>query len=864
VVGNILARIDELGETTNYTYDALDRRTAITDALGNGTYYTYDATGNRTQVEDALGQTTKYVFDGLNRQIKVIDAKNNPTRTAYDAVGNIRSITDSVGNTTSYTYDALDRQITDTNSLGKTRTYGYDAVGDLIQTIDRDGRKRTYNYDALYRQTAEHWLDSLGNDIRTFNYGYDAVGHLLTTTDPDSKYSYTYDLVDRITSIDNLGTTGVPNVLLTYSYDAAGNLLSVTDKINGILKGTNAYTYDILNRATRITQSGTGVQGKRVDMTYDAVNQMTGLNRYGDLAGTLSVANSIYTYDTVGRLTNLEYKRGTSTLASYGLVYDAANRITQSAGTDGVQDYRYDNTNQLTRATHTTQADESYDYDANGNRTNAGTGTNKQLLTDGVYDYTYDDEGNRTKRTEISTGKITEYVWDYRNRLSSVVFKDAAGNVVKSIAYTYDVNDRRISKKIDGVVAERYVYDGANIALVFDGAGVQTHRYLYSTGVDQILADERGGSVVWALADNLGTVRDVVDGGGVVLNHVTFDSYGRVIAQTNPAVDFRYGFTGREQDSETGLDYYRARYYDSNVGRFISEDPIGFNAGDANLYRYVGNSPTNFIDPSGNVGNNINQLNGVDPNCLAQKPKEDPCKDSLIDPKIFNKYIKDIEKYKNDWKNAKTPKARADFFKKIINEANKQAGLPDVDIVFESFGNRDSGAYDVRDNTIHLNDDIFNSTKELEFYRVAGLAYHESRHMEQYYRAIQSDGQNGTSNFANLVGAKLNFITTALSSTLPNSRREFANTMRALHTQRLTPGNKYSAIPPKNGADSPEDKIYPNVPVEWDTYAINRVMFNRFLKGKPSYSNYYRVGNNAADAGIKNGYDRYDCLTKPG
>jgi RHS repeat-associated protein len=134
---------------------------------------------------------------------------------------------------------------------------------------------------------------------------------------------------------------------------------------------------------------------------------------------------------------------------------------------------------------------------------------------------------------------------------------------------------------------------------VFDGAGVQTHRYLYGAGVDQILADERGGSVVWALADNLGTVRDLVDGNGVVLNHVTYDSYGRVISQTNPAVEFRYGYTGREQDNETGLDYYRARYYDASVGRFISEDPLGFNAGDGNLTRYVGNSPLNGTDSSG-------------------------------------------------------------------------------------------------------------------------------------------------------------------------------------------------------------------------------------------------------------------------
>ena len=623
-MGNIVSKTDELGRTTTYAYDAIERQTAMTDALGHTTTTGYDAVGNVTQWLDGLNQTTKYTYDVLNRRVKVIDAKNQTTFTGYDFVGNVLAITDSVGNTTSYTYDALNRQITDTNSLSKTRSFGYDAVGSLVSSIDRNGRKRTYSYDVLNRQVAENWLDSSNAISRTFGYTYDAVGHLLTSTDPDSKYTYTYDLVDRVKSVDNTGTVGVPTVKLAYSYDAVGNLVSTTDTINGTQAGTNAYTYDVLNRATRITQSGAGVSSKRIDMSYDAASQMTGLSRYGNLAGTLAVANTSYNFDAVGRLTSLTHKKGATTIASYGLTYDAANRITQSSGTDGTQDYTYDATNQLTAVDHTTQVDEAYSYDANGNRTNTGygTGANNRLLTDGVYNYSYDDEGNRTKRVEIATGKVTEYVWDYRNRLASVVFKDAGGAVTRTTEYAYDIDNRRIGKKVDGVTVERYVYDGSDIALVFDGAGVQTHRYLYGTGVDQILAQERGGSVVWALTDNLGTVRDVVDGGGgVVLNHFTYDSYGRVISQTNPAVDFRYGYTGREQDNETGLDYYRARYYDAGVGRFISEDPIGFSAGDNNLYRYVRNNPINFIDPSGNVGNNVNPLPGIDPNCLTQAPK---------------------------------------------------------------------------------------------------------------------------------------------------------------------------------------------------------------------------------------------------
>jgi RHS repeat-associated protein len=112
------------------------------------------------------------------------------------------------------------------------------------------------------------------------------------------------------------------------------------------------------------------------------------------------------------------------------------------------------------------------------------------------------------------------------------------------------------------------------------------------------LADETPNGVIWALADQQSTVKDLLDGNGEIVSHISYDSFGRVISNTGN-IDFRYGYTGREADAETGLDYYRARYYDAAVGGFISEDPIGFSAGDTNLSRYVGNNPTNFTDPSG-------------------------------------------------------------------------------------------------------------------------------------------------------------------------------------------------------------------------------------------------------------------------
>jgi RHS repeat-associated protein len=329
---------------------------------------------------------------------------------------------------------------------------------------------------------------------------------------------------------------------------------------------------------------------------------LTSLSRY---SGTNSVVDTNYTYDNNQRLIKLAHVKGVSTVASYDYSYDAADKLASTVSSvDGTSNYSYDSTNQLTGASHTSQVNEAYSYDANGNRVSGGTvtGVNNQLLSDGVYNYTYDGEGNRTKRTEISTGKVTEYVWDYRNRLASVLFKDAGGIVTKTIDYVYDGNNQRIGKRIDGAVTERYVIDRNQIALVFDGAGVQTHRYLYGTQVDQVLADETLALTNWFLADNQGTVRDVVDSNGTVINHINYDSFGQVQSQSNAGYDLRFGYTGREQDGETGLNYYRARYYDSAVGRFISEDPLGFDAGDSNLSRYVGNSSTNAVDPDGLYG----------------------------------------------------------------------------------------------------------------------------------------------------------------------------------------------------------------------------------------------------------------------
>jgi RHS repeat-associated protein len=585
--------------------------------LGNTSTSAYDAIGNLIASTDGLGHSTQYSYDALSRKTSIIDATGQTTQMSYDANGNLTRLIDPSGNATQYQYDNLNRVTQDTNTLNASRTYSYDAVGHLTQTTDRNNRTRSYSYDALDRQTQENWLDSTGTVIHTSTAAYDSAGQLISISDPDSRYTYSYDPAGRLTTVDNTGTPNTPSVILTYSYDPANNLTSVADSINGQQKGTTAYSYDSLNRATQITQSGNGVSNKRIDLAYNQASQTTQIARYSDLSGNALVAQSDYSYDTSGRLTQLSHTQNSTTYANYEWSYDSRDRITQSVSPDGTNVYSYNNRNELIGTDSNYQTDEAYGYDATGNRTNAGyqTGTDNRLLSDGTYNYTYDNEGNRTNRTSIATGELTRYTWDYRNRLTSVTTQDSSGTVTKSVAYTYDVYGQRIAKSVDadGVGAatpqtERMVYDGDNIALTFDETGTQTHRYLYGPGVDQILADETPTDVNWALVDNQGTVRDVINSQGQVLNHIVYDSYGQMTSETNSNVDFRYGYTGRERDEETGLNYYRARYYDTTTGAFLSEDPMGFAAGDYNLSRYVFGSPTNWNDPSG-----LNAASGENP-----------------------------------------------------------------------------------------------------------------------------------------------------------------------------------------------------------------------------------------------------------
>jgi RHS repeat-associated protein len=265
--------------------------------------------------------------------------------------------------------------------------------------------------------------------------------------------------------------------------------------------------------------------------------------------------------------------------------YDANGELTGAAGTLNGSNYSV-----------------NYSYDLNGNRTMAGyqTGTGNELLSDGTYKYTYDKDGNLVSQTNIATGSVTYYTWDYRNRLVEVKEESSSGTVLNDEKFTYDVFNNRIAVSLNGTPELYTVYDGANPYMDFNGSGQLTERYLYNpNALSQFYGQvSANGTVQWFLTDNIHSIRQVVSASGTVLDLITYDPYGNILSQTNAANAPRFLYTGGVYDSELGIYYYRMRYYDPVAGRFESQDPLGL-IPDSNPYRYVGNYPIDLSDPSG-------------------------------------------------------------------------------------------------------------------------------------------------------------------------------------------------------------------------------------------------------------------------
>jgi RHS repeat-associated protein len=388
---------------------------------------------------------------------------------------------------------------------------------------------------------------------------------------------FTYDVLDRLIAANYTDSAS------SFVYDTVGRLIQATDSLGG----TIVNEYDELNRLTaQITGQG------EIEYAYDALDRRVSMH----VAGQAPVA---YVYDAKSRLTRI-----TQGSQIVNFVYDAADRRTQLTLPNGVStEYKYDIASQLTELIYRNASgvlgNLTYSYDSNGNRREVGGSFARTLLPDPIATATYDAAhrqrafGNKTMNfdangnlTSISASSgVTNFTWDSRNRLIAMNSPGAAAS------FTYDVSGRRTAKQINGQLA-RFLYDGADIVQeVTNGSSINLLR---SLAIDELLV--RNGNE-YALADGLGSSIELTSQVGSLQTEYTYEPFGRTVV-AGEASNNSFQYTGREND-RTGLYFYRARYYDPQAGRFISEDPIRFGGGDVNLYRYVLDDPISYQDPLG-------------------------------------------------------------------------------------------------------------------------------------------------------------------------------------------------------------------------------------------------------------------------
>jgi RHS repeat-associated protein len=380
------------------------------------------------------------------------------------------------------------------------------------------------------------------------------------------------------------------------------------------------YTYDALNRRTSMTtpwdttyydyNAATGrlsairkSDGRKFDFTYNR-GQLT----------SMAMPNGVkasYAFDDNGNLTAIDYDKGASRIAQFHYGYDPDGMRTSMTDNDGRHDYWYDALYQIVKATHPRVQDplETFRYDSVGNRLEDRGGSAyrydnlNHLLEDNTSMYAYDRDGNMTRKINKSAPDTTVYTWSIENKLIQVDLG------LSKTTFTYDALGRRVAKVHDGIVHE-YRYDGEDLLAEFNANDSIIAAWTFGPGIDRPLEMKRGSQKFYYIIDGLGSVSALTDAVVAVMQKYKYGVFGNMGVDSG-SVENPFRYTAREWDGEVGLYYYRARFYDAGVGRFVSEDPIKFKRPDVNFYKVILNDPINLIDPTGLYGENSNESNGV-------------------------------------------------------------------------------------------------------------------------------------------------------------------------------------------------------------------------------------------------------------
>ena len=622
-----------------YVYDGAHRLTQITDGLGDQIVYTLDAKGNHIaesiyDPSNALTLARNRVFNGLGELSQQIGSANTAAVTTtfgYDNNGNQTSVDAPLSRNTANQYDALNRLIKITDPNGGVTKFSYDSNDNLTVVLDPRSLTTGYTYDGFGDLVQQSSPDT-GTTVNT----YDSGGNLATATDARNKTgTYTYDVQNRLTQIaygdqtiafgydtgvngiGHLTTAGDANHALAWGYDALGRVVSKTQTAIGTggspVTKSVSYSYTNGDLTSLVTPSGQTIAYGYANgqITSIAVNGNALLSQvvyepFGPVAGWTwaNNTNEARVYNQDGNVTNLEAAEG----FTYG--YDNAFRITAITDTDNAalsQTYGYDLLDRLASASGSS-LNESWTYDANGNRQTQGGATSSTYTVASTSNRIAGITGALARTYAYApSGQISSYgglVFSYMDsgRLSAV------SNAGATTTYVLNALGQRIKKS--GTSVTLFVYDESGHLLgEYDGTGnlLEETIWMGDVPVATLQPNGTGVSVYYVHTDHLNAPRRISrPADNVIVWRWDSDPFGTAAANQDPdgdGISFVYNprFPGQYYDVETGLLYNGHRDYDPASGRYIESDPIGLAGGSYSTYAYVDNEPVSLIDLTGLV-----------------------------------------------------------------------------------------------------------------------------------------------------------------------------------------------------------------------------------------------------------------------
>jgi RHS repeat-associated protein len=575
---------DGTGDTSNLYYNENDQIAKTVDALGNPTYYTYDGNYNLTSVTNAAGQAETYTYNTAGEVSSSTDFLGNTTNFTYGGPDNeLTSMTDANGNTTNYAYSSSGNLLDTTYANGTNSSTTFNPLGEATSFLNQNGQPITYQYNSAGQVTQESFSDGT-----SYAYTYDGNGNLLTATDSTGTTTFTY-----APTTEYLTEVAYPNsTWLKFSYNTAGQRTQMVDQTGF----TTNYIYDTEGRLSQLTDGSGNVI---VTYTYNLNSQLIKkVNGNG--------TSTTYTYDGDGNVLDLfNYATGGAVNSSFVYTYNSLGLETTETTIDGEWTYAYDADGQLTHAVfapNSTDADGltaqnmTYNYDAMGNRTSTiinGVTTayvvnnmNEYTNVGGVQ-YTYDSNGNL-----LSDG-TNSYSYNELNELTGMV------NAGGTTSYTYNILGHIATSTQNGAATE-YLSDPSEAGNLISTDNLQSGFVVnYVSGLGLVSEVISGVSLYYDF-DNIGSVVGVTSASGKYVDSFAYQPFGAVVTSSLQAADvFQYaGELGAVGTGSANTVLMGARFYSSQIGRFLSQDPSGI-AGGRNLYAYVFNRPTQLVDPLG-------------------------------------------------------------------------------------------------------------------------------------------------------------------------------------------------------------------------------------------------------------------------